>query len=68
MPAPGFALKVLLGQMAQELLLNSQRVVPAALEASGYEFRHARFEGAARAALGRLAAAPGAAGAAGATR
>ena len=68
MPAPGIALKVLLGQMAQELLLNSQRVVPAALEASGYEFRHARFEGAARAALGRLAAAPGAAGAAGATR
>lgn len=55
MPAPGFALKLLLGQMAQDLLLGSQRVIPAALEASGYQFRYARFEDAARAALGRPA-------------
>ncbi|MDA0271149.1 MAG: TIGR01777 family oxidoreductase [Chloroflexi bacterium] len=55
MPVPGVALKVLLGEMAQELLLNSQRVVPAALEQSGYNFHYPTFEAAAREALGRPA-------------
>jgi hypothetical protein len=39
--------------MADELLLASQRVLPARLEASGYPFRHPTLEGALRAALGR---------------
>ena len=41
------------GEMADELLLTSQRVLPARLEASSYTFRHPTLEGALRAALGR---------------
>jgi uncharacterized protein (TIGR01777 family) len=37
-PAPAFAMKLALGEMA-ELLLGSQRVRPGALMAAGYEFR-----------------------------
>jgi TIGR01777 family protein len=40
MPLPAAALKLALGaQMAEELLLSGQRVLPARLEASGYTFR-----------------------------
>jgi uncharacterized protein len=42
-----------LGEMADEVLLASQRVVPARLQASGYAFRHPTLEGAFRAALAR---------------
>ena len=37
---PGFALKTVLGEFAEEGLLGGQRAIPAALEAAGYEFRH----------------------------
>jgi NAD dependent epimerase/dehydratase family enzyme len=37
---PGFALKTLLGEFAQEGLLGGQRAIPAALERAGYEFHH----------------------------
>ena len=37
---PSFALKFLLGQMAEELLLTGQRVVPARAEAMGFRFRY----------------------------
>ncbi len=37
---PGFALKTLLGEFAEEGLLGGQRAIPAALEAAGYEFHH----------------------------
>src|SRR4051812_29495150 len=37
---PGFALKTLLREFAEEGLLGGQRAIPAALEAAGYEFRH----------------------------
>ncbi|SFW90712.1 TIGR01777 family oxidoreductase [Amycolatopsis australiensis] len=37
---PGFALKAVLGQAGEEMALFGQRAVPAALERSGYEFRH----------------------------
>ncbi len=37
-PAPAFALRLLLGEMADALLLSSQRVVPAQLEKLGYRF------------------------------
>jgi uncharacterized protein (TIGR01777 family) len=38
-PAPAFALRLLLGEFAS-VLLASQRVVPAALESSGFQFRY----------------------------
>ena len=37
---PGFALKTLLGEFAEEGLLGGQRAIPAALERAGYEFHH----------------------------
>ena len=39
-PAPAFALRLMLGEMADALLLSSQRVVPAQLEKLGYQFLH----------------------------
>lgn len=39
-PVPGFALKRLLGEFAEEGLLGGQRAVPAALERAGFEFHH----------------------------
>lgn len=41
LPAPAFAARLALGEMAQELMLASQRVEPAKLRASGYAFRFA---------------------------
>ena len=38
MPVPGVAMRALFGEMANELLLNGQRVVPRALQAAGFEF------------------------------
>lgn len=52
-PAPAFALKLALGEMAQALLLSSQRVIPARLEERGYSFAHAELEAALRAVLKR---------------
>ena len=43
-PAPAFALRLVLGEMADELLLASQRVLPARLNEIGYEFRHPELE------------------------
>ena len=37
-PAPGFALRIALGEMADALLLASQRVKPTKLEQAGYSF------------------------------
>jgi uncharacterized protein (TIGR01777 family) len=39
-PAPAFALRLALGEMADALLLSSQRVAPQALEKLGYRFSH----------------------------
>jgi len=39
LPVPAFAARLALGEMAQELMLSSQRVEPSKLRASGYEFR-----------------------------
>jgi uncharacterized protein (TIGR01777 family) len=38
MPAPGFALKAMLGEMAEGLLLSGQRATPAKAERLGYRF------------------------------
>ena len=43
MPAPSFALKLALGEMAQELLLEGQRVAPAKLTSHNFEWAHPTF-------------------------
>jgi uncharacterized protein (TIGR01777 family) len=48
LPAPAVAMKLALGEMADELLLASQRVEPPKLSASGYAFRLATLEDALR--------------------
>jgi uncharacterized protein (TIGR01777 family) len=52
LPVPGFALKLLYGEMAQ-IVTTGQRVLPAALERSGYTFAHPVLEGALRDVLRR---------------
>lgn len=47
-PAPAFALRLALGSLADELLLASVRVEPAALAARGFEFADPTLEGALR--------------------
>jgi NAD dependent epimerase/dehydratase family enzyme len=37
-PVPKFALRLLLGEAADEMLLSSQKVVPTHLVASGFQF------------------------------
>lgn len=39
-PAPSFALRLALGEMADALLLSSQRVLPKKLESLGYHFQY----------------------------
>jgi NAD dependent epimerase/dehydratase family enzyme len=41
--------------MADAELLSSKRVVPAALQAAGFEFQHPRLEGALRSTIDRPA-------------
>jgi uncharacterized protein len=53
MPAPGFALKLLLGEMADALLLSGQRAVPAKAERLGFKFKYAELDDALHAILER---------------
>lgn len=53
LPAPAFAMRIALGEMADALLLASTRVDPAALRATAFEFQHPELEGALRHVLGR---------------
>jgi uncharacterized protein len=39
-PVPAFAVRLIFGEMGEELFLASERVEPAKLEASGYRFQH----------------------------
>lgn len=50
-PLPAFAARLALGEMADEMLLASQRVFPTRLTTSGYSFAHVGLEGALRHAL-----------------
>ena len=60
LPAPAFALRIALGEMADALLLASTRVDPAALRATTFEFRHPQLDGALRHLLdGAAPQAPG---------
>jgi TIGR01777 family protein len=55
LPVPAWALRLVLGRaLADETLLASQRVRPAALAAGGYRFRHQNLEAALRHVLGRV--------------
>ena len=51
-PAPAFALRLLLGEMADALLLASQRVLPKKLDQLGYRFAHPELESALKTVLG----------------
>ena len=53
LPVPAFALRLAVGQMADEALLSSVRVRPRKLEDSGFSFRHPHLEAALRFELGR---------------
>ncbi len=53
LPVPAFALRFVLGEMADALLLSSCRVRPRRLEEAGYHFLHPDLEGALRAELSR---------------
>lgn len=53
LPVPAFGAKLLLGEMAKELLLASTRVVPKKLQEAGYPFKFADLEAALRHALGK---------------
>ena len=50
--APAFALKLALGRMAPELLLEGQRVLPARAQELGFEFRYPELQQALSAELG----------------
>jgi hypothetical protein len=53
LPMPGFAARLAFGEMADALLLASQRVEPAKLRAAGFQFRFPQLESALRHTLGR---------------
>jgi NAD dependent epimerase/dehydratase family enzyme len=44
LPAPAFALRLAMGEMADALLLSSTRVMPEKLLQAGYKFRHPNLE------------------------
>jgi uncharacterized protein (TIGR01777 family) len=52
-PLPAFAARLVMGEMANELLLASVRVSPARLLAGGYEFRFPELKGALRHVLAK---------------
>ncbi|MEQ8787036.1 MAG: TIGR01777 family oxidoreductase [Pirellulaceae bacterium] len=52
LPMPRLAARLALGEMADALLTASTRVIPRALEASGYRFRHASLDAALKHLLG----------------
>ena len=52
LPAPAAALRMILGEMAEELLLSSTRVIPRRLNEAGYTFLHDHLESALRRLLG----------------
>ena len=49
---PAFAVRLAFGEMADEMLLTSQRVIPKKLNDAGYEFQQPELEGALRKHLG----------------
>ncbi len=52
-PMPAFAVRLVFGEMGEELFLGSQRVEPAKLVATGYQFQHPDLENALKEILHR---------------
>ncbi len=52
-PAPAFALRAAFGEMADEALLSSARVIPEQLAQSGFRFRHAQLASALQSLLAK---------------
>ncbi len=50
-PLPEFVVRTLLGEMGDELLLSSTRILPAKLNQAGYKFKHTELHDALRTAL-----------------
>jgi len=46
LPAPGFALRMIFGRMAEEMLLSGQRVVPSRATAEGFVFHYPEIDAA----------------------
>jgi NAD dependent epimerase/dehydratase family enzyme len=44
LPAPAFVLRLIFGEMADEMLLGGQRVVPARATAEGFTFSYPTLE------------------------
>lgn len=44
MPTPAAAMRMILGEMADALLLSGQRAIPAKAERAGYRFKYARLD------------------------
>ncbi len=42
-PLPGFFMRLVVGEMADELLIAGQRVIPAALQQAGFEFEYPKL-------------------------
>jgi len=53
MRAPAFALRLLLGEMADGVILSGQRVLPARAQSLGFSFRYASLDAALAAVYGR---------------
>lgn len=53
LPAPAPMIRLLLGEMGQELLLDGARILPGRLQQAGYAFRLGELERALRSELGR---------------
>ena len=54
LPMPAFVLKLMLGEMAEELLLSGQRVIPKKMQQVGFKFRFTDLEGALRDILDKV--------------
>ena len=54
MPVPGFVMRVMLGEVADELLLAGQKVLPKRLEAAGFSFHYPDIDS----AVGQLVGKP----------
>jgi uncharacterized protein (TIGR01777 family) len=52
LPAPAFAVRMLVGEMADSAILHGQRVVPAKAQALGYRFAYPGIDDALRQLLG----------------
>lgn len=52
---PAFALRLAVGEFAEEAILHGPRAIPTALEAAGYPFQHPTVGAALAATLGESA-------------